>query len=59
MNYVRAFIDFLIDNGASIDSFHVLGHSAGAQVVGVTGKSMAIELIPGITGYKRSSIPLK
>ena len=48
---IRAFIDFLIENGASIDSFHVLGHSAGAQVVGVTGKSVTRGLIPRITGY--------
>jgi len=35
----RAFIDFLIGNtGAPMESFHLMGHSAGAHVAGAAGR---------------------
>ena len=46
----RAFIDFLIDNGAPLSSFHLIGHSAGAHLVGAAGASVTHGKVPRVTG---------
>ncbi len=44
------FIDFLVDYGASIDSFHLSGFSMGSHVVGIAGSSVKSGRLPRITG---------
>ena len=46
----RAFIDFLIDNGAPLSSFHLIGHSAGAHLVGAAGASVTHGKVARVTG---------
>ena len=48
--HVGAFVDFLIENGASIDSFHLMGFSLGAHVIGIAGSSIKAGKVPRITG---------
>ena len=45
-----AFIDFLVDYGAAIDSFHLSGFSMGSHVVGIAGSSVKSGRLPRITG---------
>lgn len=49
-SFSRAFIDFLVDNGTPIRSFHLMGHSAGSHVAGQGGASVTRGRIPRITG---------
>ena len=47
----RAFIDFIIQNTiATNSSFHLIGHSAGAHVVGGAGKSVTMGTLARISG---------
>lgn len=48
--YVAAMLDFLVANGANLDSFHVIGHSLGAHVAGEIGNSLTTGKLPRITG---------
>ena len=50
----RAFINFLIDNGAPLSSFHLIGHSAGAHLVGAAGATVrpVHGKVPRISGNK-------
>ncbi len=54
--YDRDYIDYLVDNGAPIESFHLMGHSAGAHIVGVAGAAVTSGRILRITG--KTSIPM-
>nr|QJE50405.1 pancreatic lipase-related protein [Diaphanosoma celebensis] len=48
--HVGAFVDFLVENGASIANFHLIGFSLGGQVVGIAGSSATAGKLPRITG---------
>ncbi len=45
-----AFIDFLVENGARLSTFHLIGHSAGDHLVGAAGSAVTSGRIPRITG---------
>ena len=47
---MTSFIDFLVDNGAHLDSFHLMGFSMGAHVVGIAGSSITKGKLARITG---------
>jgi len=47
----RAFIDFLVEEGGvRINQFHLIGHSAGAHLVGVAGSTVTTGRIQRISG---------
>lgn len=48
------FIDSLVEHGASLDSFHLIGFSMGSHVVGVTGSLVTKGKLPRITGVDPS-----
>ena len=51
VSFIRTFIDFLIKNtGIDIGLFHLIGHSAGAHLVGGAGALVTSGRIPRITG---------
>lgn len=51
---MTSFIDFLVDNGAHLDSFHLMGFSMGAHVVGIAGSSITKGKLARITGLDPS-----
>lgn len=49
--YTAKFVDFLVDEvGVSPDDIHLVGHSLGAHVCGVTGESVMSGQLTRITG---------
>lgn len=44
------FLNFLIDEGVSMDDMHLIGHSLGAHVVGIAGAYVREGPIDTITG---------
>jgi Lipase len=48
--FTRSFVDFLIDQGAVIESFHLIGFRMGAHVVGIAGSMVTKGKLPRITG---------
>ena len=50
-DYVGAFIDYLIEEGTPISSFHLIGWSLGAHVAGNAGEAVTAGLLPRITGH--------
>ena len=46
----RAFIDFLVEYGTPLSSFHLIGHSAGTHMAGGAGAAVKYGNIPRITG---------
>lgn len=51
-SFVANFVEWLISRGSHINDFHVIGHSLGAHIAGMTGRSIKIGKIPYITGKK-------
>ena len=47
---IAQLIDWLIDMRTPISSFHLIGFSLGAHIVGKTGRSVTKGKIPYITG---------
>ena len=45
-----ALVDFLVDQGADVKSFHLMGFSMGAHVVAVAGWAVTRGKIPRISG---------
>lgn len=46
-------VDFLVlEGGADLDQFHLIGFSLGAHVVGKAGQKMTVGSIPRITGNR-------
>ena len=55
----RAFIDFLIQNTTVTNgSFHLIGHSAGAHVVGGAGKEVTMGTLARISGCQKEIIDI-
>ena len=53
--HYRAFVDFLVEKaGAPLSSFHLIGFSLGAHVVGGAGAAITSGTLPRITGNKGS-----
>lgn len=48
--YIAELVDWLIDIGTPAKSFHLMGHSLGAHIMGVAGRSLTKGTIPYITG---------
>jgi Lipase len=48
--FTGSFVDFLIDQGAVMESFHLIGFSMGAHVVGIAGSTVTKGKLPRITG---------
>lgn len=48
--YLTDFLNFLIDEGFSMDDMHLIGHSLGAHVVGIAGAYVREGPIDTITG---------
>ena len=52
----RAFIDFIIQNTTATNgSFHLIGHSAGAHVVGGAGKEVTMGTLARISGCQKKN----
>lgn len=47
---VALLIDFLVNSGADVDSFHIIGHSLGAHVASFASNSVTTGNITRITG---------
>lgn len=47
------FLNFLIDEGFSMDDMHLIGHSLGAHVVGIAGAYVREGPIDTITGTEK------
>ena len=45
-----ALVDFLVYEGASLGTFHLIGFSMGAHVVGIAGSNVKSGRLPRITG---------
>lgn len=50
MNFCKAFIDLLIENGALGSAFHVIGHNTVCHVAGKVNTSVASGKLQYITG---------
>lgn len=48
--FVGSFIDWLVSEGSSVLNFHVMGHSLGAHVAGISCRSVTKGKIPYLTG---------
>lgn len=48
--YIAELVDWLIEYGTPAKSFHLMGHSLGAHIMGVAGRSLTKGTIPYITG---------
>ncbi|XP_077295506.1 pancreatic triacylglycerol lipase-like [Arctopsyche grandis] len=47
--FVGKLIDWLVDNGTPLKSFHLIGHSLGGHAVGIAGRSVTKGTVPYIT----------
>lgn len=50
--YTAELINFLVDNGARPDDFHLIGHSLGAHISGFAGASVKNGTVARITGQE-------
>lgn len=48
--FVGKFVDWLVEKGTPISAFHIIGHSLGAHISGVAGRSVTKGTVPYITG---------
>jgi len=49
--WTAQFIDFLVNQGASLSDIHLLGYSLGAHAAGWAGSSLTTGKLPRITGF--------
>lgn len=47
---VARLVNFLVENGAQLENFHLIGHSLGAHVCGYAGDGVKYGKIERITG---------
>ncbi|XP_014275645.1 pancreatic triacylglycerol lipase [Halyomorpha halys] len=48
--FVARFMEFLVENGAQLDDFHLIGHSLGAHIAGFAGAGVTNGTVARITG---------
>ena len=43
-------VNWLVDQGSSVDRFHIVGHSLGSHITGIAGRSVTQGKVSYITG---------